>query len=176
MFLFRIFGVKLIFISTMVTDEQYDNFFKRLKNLIYHKISMLPMNKIISSSKVMKRALVKNGFDLDKISVIPNGVDNYRFKSFNSQKELIDKRRLMGFNEKDKIVIFVGSFTERKGVDLLIDAWVSVLKQFQESKLLIVGPNSSSKNYPWFDNAFAEKIKKKLNYTIYQIAYASLVK
>jgi glycosyltransferase involved in cell wall biosynthesis len=164
---FRLAGIKLIFVCTMVIEAKPKNLINKLKNIIYHKISFMLMNKIIASSKIMKSSLVHNGFDSKKIDIIPNGVDINRFRPFTSNERKINKKKEMRFKEEEKIVIFVGFFTRRKGADLLIDAWSKVIKKESSAKLLIVGPYKPSKantNYEksWFDLIFYENIKKTI--------------
>jgi glycosyltransferase involved in cell wall biosynthesis len=50
--------------------------------------------------------------------------------------------------EDAKVVIFCGAITERKGVDLLLRAWPSVLAAESKALLLLVGPNGGQSDDP----------------------------
>jgi glycosyltransferase involved in cell wall biosynthesis len=164
---FRLAGIKLILVSTMVVEEKYKNLINKIKSIIYHKISFMMINKIIASSKNMKSSLVHHGSGSKKIDIIPNGVDLNRFRPFTSNESKINKKEEMGFKEDEKLVLFVGVFSKRKGADLLIDAWREVIKKRSSSKLLIVGPYKLSKTNTvyekeWFDPIFYENVKKTI--------------
>lgn len=65
------------------------------------------------------------------IIVIPNAVNTNKFYPMNKDKV----REKLGFNKKDFIVVFLGSFTERKGVLRLSNA----LKELPEVKSIFIG-------------------------------------
>jgi len=77
------------------------------------------------------------------VYVIPNGVDVEKFEIRNSKFEIEEKRKELGFNTGDKIVITTSRLVKKNGVGDLIQS----LKYLPESvKLLIVGSGLLLKN------------------------------
>ena len=66
-----------------------------------------------------------------KTIVLPNAVDNKVFKKIDKTKA----RNELGWNNDSVIAIFVGEFSERKGVNRLIDA----AKQLPDLNLVLIG-------------------------------------
>lgn len=75
---------------------------------------------------------------LDKISIIPIGIDINVFKPMN-KKLLRNKYR---FSSNDHIVIFVGRLELEKNVDFLINVCANLYRKDLELKLLIIGNGS----------------------------------
>ncbi len=82
---------------------------------------------------VLSRALLNEalniGVSLDKIKVIPNGVDINKFSP--------SKRR-------DNVILYVGSLIKRKGVNYLIEAFAMLADIYPEYSLVIVGDGVDS--------------------------------
>ena len=66
--------------------------------------------------------------------IIPMGVNTIGYSKERSSGDI--RRR---FRVKDKLLLFVGRITEKKGVEYLIRAIPDILKAFPHTKLLIVG-------------------------------------
>jgi D-inositol-3-phosphate glycosyltransferase len=79
------------------------------------------------------------GADLDKVTVIPLGVDMDRFRP----AAKIDARRRLGLSEDERIILFVGRLEPLKGVDILIGA-ASMLDSDVDCSVLIVGGDETS--------------------------------
>ncbi len=82
---------------------------------------------IIVVSEEMKKGLIKIGADVNKIRVVPCGVDTSKFKP-----ECDDKT-------KEKNFLAVGRFTSKKGPLYTIRAFHQVLQQFPNTTLTMVG-------------------------------------
>ena len=65
-------------------------------------------------------------------------------------------RKNLGVWEDGEIILFVGGINIRKGVHLLVDAFMSVEKDFHSLKLLIVGPTYK------YDQKYINDIKEKI--------------
>ncbi len=74
-----------------------------------------------------------------QIAVIPNGVDLARFRALTDPAERLDLRAHHGFSARQKLVLFVGGIMERKGVDILLEAWNEVLRRQPNAVLLVLG-------------------------------------
>ena len=76
-------------------------------------------------SQALRRATIELGVEEARVRVIPNGVDLKRF--------------VAGAEDRDPIVLYVGSLIERKGVGFLIDAMKRVVAERAGGKLWLVG-------------------------------------
>jgi len=78
------------------------------------------------------------GADSSKIRIVPNGVDVSEF--FPRPPSNIFKK---DYHLKENVVLYVGRLVERKSVDFLINAFSRVIKEFDDTSLLIVGEFSN---------------------------------
>jgi len=90
---------------------------------------------ILTVSEKMKSIVVGFGASVDKVFVIPDGVDDEMFNPTIDGAELRNKLNLGDC----PIAIFHGDIKFIDGVDILIRAFSLVLKELPNSKLLIVG-------------------------------------
>ncbi|MEN3324838.1 glycosyltransferase family 4 protein [Mariniflexile soesokkakense] len=81
---------------------------------------------IIVVSEEMKKGLIKNGANSEKIRVVPCGVDTNKFKPQTS-------------TTTNKNFLAVGRFTSKKGPLFTINAFYKVLQKFPDATLTMVG-------------------------------------
>jgi glycogen(starch) synthase len=97
-------------------------------------------NKIITVSYAMKEDLSRHGWQSPKISVVWNGVDPKRYDPINVQRQDIDQIRIKYDIPTDwNMLLFVGRLAWVKGVRNLLQAMPLVLKEFPNTKLVILG-------------------------------------
>ena len=95
---------------------------------------------IITVSYAMKDELEKLGFPPNKIRVCWNGVDPDKYNPNKiTYEEKLQLRRNYGINDDENMIFFVGRLVTVKGVDKLLKAMPSVLKDFPKTKLVILG-------------------------------------
>jgi len=94
---------------------------------------------IIVLSNVVKRILVERGADSEKIAVFPIAVAPERFKDCKTKG--LQLRERLGM--KGPVVGFVGSIAAYHGVGQLIEAAVSIKKDFPDALVWIVGGGES---------------------------------
>jgi glycogen(starch) synthase len=94
--------------------------------------------RVITASRFMAEE-VKSYFELplDKIDVIPNGVETSRFDVWD-RADLADFRARWA-NPDEKIVFFVGRMQFEKGPQLLLEAAAGVLSQHPHTKFVLAG-------------------------------------
>jgi len=73
----------------------------------------------------------------EDIQVIPHGFSPVEIKE---KKEVI--RQHLGVNPDTKVVLHVGRLESFKGQDVLLEAWPTVMKDYTESQLWIIGEGS----------------------------------
>lgn len=109
------------------------------------KQSVKHADKIIVPTEFIKKKIIEFDKSLkEKIIVLPNFIDLKEFPS--------------NAPEKKNEIVFVGRIVRHKNVDLLIEAFESIAKDFPEWKLKIFGSIDDRKLF--------EKISKKFNETI----------
>jgi len=112
----------------------------RLKTIIHQWIRYSPFNLVIASSGIMARVLMKQGIHKNRIKVIPNGVNIYKFRPIETVERKRELRKSLGIDVDDEIILFVGFISEKKGVDILTDAWPEIISKRPKAKILFVGP------------------------------------
>ncbi|RPJ60692.1 MAG: glycosyltransferase family 1 protein [Acidobacteria bacterium] len=134
----RRLSIPLMFTHTMLS-EQSPNPWKRRLQRLYWPIHFQTMDCTVVSSSVMRDNLREIGVR-NRIEVIPNGVDLQRFQPVESPVTKAELRLRLGFCPEDEIIVFVGSISPRKGLDLLMEAWGEIARRRPKARLLLVGP------------------------------------
>lgn len=99
---------------------------------------------IIANSKMVKEQIVRHyKVPEERISIIYNGVDLMRFTPENKDKWRKDIRCSLNVSEGSRILLFVGSGFERKGLKTFIDA-VSLIKS-NDIRALVIGKGDIKK-------------------------------
>jgi len=95
---------------------------------------------VITVSYAMKEELEKLGFPKNKIRICWNGVDPNKYDpKLVSNKDKIQLRKKYGIRENENMLFFVGRLVTVKGIDNLIKAMPNVLKDFPNTKLVVLG-------------------------------------
>jgi glycosyltransferase involved in cell wall biosynthesis len=101
-------------------------------------------DRIVVNSGYMKKQISANfSLDKEKVVVIPNGVAPEMFSS--------DNKILL---EGKPAILFVGNLSVAKGIDVLLEALVSIRFHFPDVRLHLVGPG---KKESYFRNIAQEK-------------------
>ncbi len=100
-------------------------------------------DRIVATSPQEKENMRSLVSSKGKIEIIPCGTDMRRFSSFNRY----EARQQLGFNTEDKIILYVGRFDERKGIETLVRAVShSQLRGKTNLKLIIAGGSRCGKS------------------------------
>jgi glycosyltransferase involved in cell wall biosynthesis len=95
----------------------------------------------------MKDDLVRYGWPQQKISVVWNGVDPTRYDPQNCKPEDVKKiRENYKIPDDWKMLLFLGRLTWVKGVKNLIQAMPTVLKDYPQTKLVILGKGEEERD------------------------------
>ena len=137
----RLFNIPYIIeINGIAEDElktQNINNILILKSLNFAlRINLLFSNKIICVTEGLKNYLIiRYKLNPNKIIVINNGVN---LELFNK----LDKkycRKLLGINEKDFLIGFVGTLIKWQGIELLVLAIKELKEEYPDLKVMLVG-------------------------------------
>lgn len=129
----------------------------RMKILLLRKFSA-----IYTINKLLSEDYLAHGFSTDQVFTLMNCVDTSVFYPVNSGAEKSILRYKYDIPDALKVIIFVGSIIPRKGVDVLIDAFIQAVSQFPSLLLLIVGPDKKDDN-PSIDEEFIHHLKVKIS-------------
>ncbi len=95
-------------------------------------------NRVICVSENLKQSLVAAGVRERKIRVIPNAVNvNHDRSKMQSKREIT--RRQLGAEDDELVVGYAGRLSQEKGLKILLQAFLEVLKSDAKCKLWIVG-------------------------------------
>ncbi|MEM3820716.1 MAG: glycosyltransferase family 4 protein [Candidatus Micrarchaeaceae archaeon] len=104
-------------------------------------------DKIITVSHAMKDDLARHGWPQQKISVVWNGVDPVRYNPQNCKPEDVKKiREKYNIPNDWKMLLFLGRLTWVKGVKNLIQAMPTVLRDYPQTKLVILGKGEEERD------------------------------
>lgn len=133
----RRLGVPTVYTHTMLT-RMSERPWKRALQRLYWPLPYRFLDCTVVSSSVMRESLREIGV-AGRIDVIPNGTDMEAFRPASGP----EKRKLraeLGFPMDGPVVLFVGSISPRKGVDVLLEAWDAIGRRHPDAHLALVGP------------------------------------
>lgn len=114
----------------------------KLANLIMWKLSRLEKKTSKNATLIVtvsrySSSKIAQLYDIDKgkIRVVPNGVDTEWFKPSKTCEKI---KRQIGLDDKP-CVLFVGRLIPRKGLQFLIEAAKHIVKDYSQTKFVIVG-------------------------------------
>lgn len=161
-FIGKILGKKVITETSLIGDDDpislgrfptWKDYFKP-KYLRYKFYKMADV--FVSKSGFMSEIFQRSELPENKVVQVPYSVDVMKFHPLESEEKRLIRRKL-GLWEEGKIILFVGGINVRKGVHLLLDAFVTFEKKYPDTKLLIVGPTYK------YDQKYIADIKEKIN-------------
>ena len=160
-FIAKILGKKVITETSLVGDDDplslgrfpdWKDYFKP-KYIRYRFYKMA--DRYVSKSEVITEIFEKSEIPMNKVVEIPYSVDTNQYKPVSSESKS-EMRKKLGLWVDGKIILFVGGINVRKGVHILLDAFISLEKKYPDIKLLIVGPTYK------YDKKYISDIKEKI--------------
>lgn len=95
---------------------------------------------IITVSNAMKdEDLIPQGFPLEKIHVVWNGVDPQKFSPSRPSRTMTNEIRAKYAKPGGPLILFIGRLVKVKGVDKLIEAMPHIIREHPDSRLLVIG-------------------------------------
>ena len=123
---------------------------------------------IVSLSSSLTNSCHSAGLDPDKIVRIPNGVDLQVFHPL-SKSGKASLRQALGLRPNQRYIVFVGSADSRKGIDVLIRAFIQVARRLGDVASLIVGPCDFTdlSRYELAHQQLVDELKEELEHVGY---------
>lgn len=133
-------GIPLLFAHTIMMAH-HPGVLRHQRQKLYWSSFLRLMTRVVTSTEVMRESLERTG-TRTPIDVVPNGVDLERFRPARSEEERNETRRRLHLDPADEVVAFVGPIDPRKGPDLLLEAFGSLVSRHPRALALLVGPRS----------------------------------
>lgn len=112
---------------------------KKLFDRLFGYSILNDASNLIALTATEAKQYVQMGMDESKIVIIPNGINVEEFKNLPNEGEFKQKYSI----ESDKkIILYLGRIDKIKGIDLLIDSFANLVKEVDNTRLVVVGPNS----------------------------------
>ncbi len=137
MILYSSIAGKILKIPVLGTIHDKYYFMEREHRRIAYRIIQMLGCRLVSVSKDIRDNLSQKwGMKAEEIEVLYNGIDP---EDFDVSLDRNAKRREVGLNGEDVIVISVGRLVHMKGHSILIRAATNIVRQNKRVKFLIVG-------------------------------------
>ncbi|SON53124.1 glycosyltransferase [Vibrio tapetis] len=99
--------------------------------------------RIITVSKAISYNLIKDGYPVEQLSVVHNGIDTAQASASEVndaiQGNALNARRHLGISESATVFVTVGSLIYRKGVDRIINALFQLKQSNPDLHLIVIG-------------------------------------
>ncbi len=102
-----------------------------LERQVYSKADM-----ILTLTSKLSKYVIDIGAKESRVKLLPMPVDTNLFRPSLDSTVI---RQKWGLDEKDKVIVFMGTLFEFSGLDILIPRFVEIIRQIPEVKLLVVG-------------------------------------
>jgi glycosyltransferase involved in cell wall biosynthesis len=154
----KILGKKIVYRPTMYGADDLFSIRStgRLRKLRYLTVSH--SDYFVALSNATYKSILKCSIDKNRIREIPNGVNIEKFAPVDSRQKKILRNEL-NLPLESAIIFFAGAIRYRKGVDLLINAFITVNKYHQNINLLLAGPKKEEEIE---NRKFIQSIEKKI--------------
>ena len=132
----------IVRMSLLGSDDPFSRLVRARKGQVLEYLKLMVYNKVdsvVAICTAMIESCHKAGIAKTKVAYIPYGVDMQRYKRVDELSKA-EIRRKLGLEQNNKYIIFVGSAIERKGIDVMVDSFLSVSERMRDVELLIVGP------------------------------------
>lgn len=130
--------------------------FGGLKLHYLHKFS-----NILTISDGITEDYLNFGFSPSQVHMRMNAIDTDLFKPLADTAARQDLRHIFDLPSDALVLLFTGSLIHRKGVDILIEAFVQIAQNTRQPFLWLIGPKDKSEN-PSIDEAFVTSLQSKV--------------
>lgn len=110
---------------------------KRIYRLVLLDRILRNVNALHAVTRAEKEQVVKLGYETPVV-VAPNGIEPAPFEALPDPTEFIQRFPVL---KGKRIVLFLGRLHAKKGLDILARSFSTIAKRFEDTVLLVVGPN-----------------------------------
>jgi glycosyltransferase involved in cell wall biosynthesis len=134
LFLLRRLGIPVVFTVHNVTPHEKIHWQKSILKSLYRQADLLIAHSEVDATRLEKEF----SHSRDHTVVIPHGSYGF-FASGVTSSSQESARRALKLAPDDEVVLFFGYIREYKGLDVLLDAWPSVVAARPRARLLVAG-------------------------------------
>ena len=136
LYLAKKYNIPVIFRSIDILNQLAPNRFFRAPTRIFENRVYKNVDRISAITPMLSDYVIKMGASEEKVEVLFTGVDSRQFNPKIDTAELMQELHL---NNDCKVIVFIGTLFEFCGMDQYIEQFPEVLKEFPETKLVVVG-------------------------------------
>ena len=121
-------------------QDNYGGFFRRVGTAVHNRFLV---DKLLNAANVIispSKSFIKNSEYLvrflDKVVVIPNGIDLAKFSVYYSKNKA---RELLNLPQESIILLYLGFLSPYKGLDVLIKSFSIIIEKYPQAILIIAG-------------------------------------
>ncbi len=135
-YLAKKYNIPVIFRSIDVLNRLVPNWFLRAPTRIFEKKVYENVDKIVAITPMLSDYVINLGASKDKVELLFTGVDT---NQFNPEIDSTKLRKELNLSNDCKVIVFIGTLFEFCGMDRYIEQFPEILKEFPETKLIVVG-------------------------------------
>lgn len=160
-FIAKILGKKVITETSLIGDDdplslgRFKNWKDYMKPKYIRYMFYKMADRYVSKSEVITDIFRKSEIPMEKVAQIPYSVETSKFAPLDKPLKTAMRTKL-GLEADSRIILFVGGINSRKGVHILLDAFINLEKKYPDLKLIIAGPTYK------YDQNYINKIKDKI--------------
>lgn len=122
---------------------------KKIFDIFFGYKILKDASKVVALTTTETEQYKKMGVDEDKIEIVPNGIDLSEYDNLPKRGEF---RKKYLIREDEKVILYLGRIHKIKGIDLLVEAFSDLIKELDDIRLVIVGP----------DDGFLSSLKRQI--------------
>ncbi|MCD1124781.1 glycosyltransferase [Jinshanibacter sp. LJY008] len=124
-------------IRKLINTSHSNNEGGKMRMFLYRVTKCIPDLSTNVSNSAVNSLLNHNAVDNDKIITVYNGISSCEFSFSESERNL--KRKELGVDERTKLILSVGRFTQAKDYPNLLYAIKCVFQKIPDIKVVIIG-------------------------------------
>jgi glycosyltransferase involved in cell wall biosynthesis len=129
-------NIPVIFRSIDILNRLVPNWFLRVPTRIFEKKVYENVDKIVAITPKLSDYVINLGASKDKVELLFTGVDT---NQFNPKVDSTKLRKELNLGNDCKVIVFIGTLFEFCGMDQYIEQFPEILKEFPQTKLIVVG-------------------------------------
>lgn len=123
---------------------------KKLFDFVFGSSILEKINTVIALTDSEAKVCKDMGIDEERVTIVPNGINLNRYKMLDNGAVFREKYLI---SPHERIILYIGRIHASKGIDLLVDAFAALLKEMDDIRLVLIGP----------DDGDLSSLKKKIS-------------
>jgi len=125
------------------------------------KLGLLRLcKKVVAYTPGQAEAFVRHGFPSQRVLTLTCGIDDQYYTPGTDEKARRMVRKAAGQELDGPVILFIGTLSRRKGVDLLLDSFRLLLERIPNAVLVLMGPKSAGEDST-LDEAFVANLQEQ---------------